>query len=77
MIRNRQERERAMLLRKYVEERDEIQAHLYRLLRFASELQLNHQEIAKLSELLKPLADLPWSVRDELAALEKLEKERT
>ena len=65
------ETERSALLRKYIEERDEIQAHLYRLLRFACELGLNHQEIERLSGLLKPLSEVPWSVRHELEEIEK------
>ena len=65
------ETERASLLRKYVEERDEIQARLYRLLRFACELEINHQEIERLSGLLKPLSETPWSVRHELEEIEK------
>ena len=65
------ETERASLLRKYVEERDEIQARIYRLLRFACELEISHQEIERLSSLLKPLSETPWPIRHELEEIEK------
>jgi hypothetical protein len=64
-------RERISLLEKYLDDREDVQARLYQLLKFGADLRLPHNELERLLALVKPLGDGAWAVEHELEDLRK------
>lgn len=62
---------RMALLQKYIDDRTMIVELLYNNLKFATELRLRCDELAKMVAAIKDFGEIPWDVKHELEELNK------
>jgi hypothetical protein len=61
--------ERIQLLERYLEDREDIQLRVYRLVESAAKLKLPPGEMETVVKLLQPLQHDSWSVQEEIRKL--------